>query len=61
MKGLAALVGTLLLAATGCLSPLTTRLDRVSQQLEGLNEQIIITNQKLDESNVRLKKMAGDE
>ena len=61
MRRLSALLATMLLGATGCLSPLTTRLDRVSQQLEGLNEQLLITNQKLDESNVRLKKMAGDE
>ncbi len=47
-------VALLLFTLTGCLSPLTDRLDRLSQRMESIEN-------KLDESNQHLKKLAGDE
>ena len=50
----APVVGLLLLALAGCLSPFTSRLDRLADRMQAIES-------KLDESNRYLKKMAGEE
>jgi hypothetical protein len=53
MKSPVSLAALLLLTLAGCLSPITNRLDRLSQQMDAVEKQI-------DESNKSLRKLAGD-
>jgi hypothetical protein len=48
------LLAVLMLGATGCLSPLTGRLDRISQQLEDTKQQLTVVSAKLDQADREL-------
>ena len=51
------LIAWVIVAASGCLSPLSRRLDRIGEQLEATNQQLAEVNDHLTECNQRLERI----
>jgi hypothetical protein len=48
------LLALLVLGASGCLTPLTSRLDRIHERMEDTNQQLVEVTAQLNEANRRL-------